>query len=904
MGVTGIALVLNMLFATTIQVRLAQYSMVENIVTIADTIVDLSPDVFSVLRKESADKLLDVLKAEPDIEIAIIYNTENVGFSSYLNPKNASQAVLPNQVGPDGNEFVFQQKTIKLKLFHPILVDGQRIGTLYILAGINKIYGHFLQFFISLFLSLFVILIITIFISSRFQRVFTEPISELAIIARNVSQKGDYSVRVQSHSNDEIGRLVVDFNNMLEAIQIRDEELSDHRHNLEALVRERTEELREKRDEALAAANAKSEFLANMSHEIRTPMNGVIGVLSLLKDAPLKEDHRRLLETASRSADSLMMIIDDILDFSKIDAGMIEFESVEFNLRQLMEEVALLFIDSIDPDRTDLVCFMPTDVDDHVVGDPTRLRQILSNLVSNAIKFTEHGEVVLRVLIEKRKGEELFLKFLVQDTGIGIPEGSLNTLFDKFTQADGSTTRKYGGTGLGLSVCKQLVEQQGGEIGVESKDGEGACFWFVLPLTTCDFNSPEPVTAQDFSHKRCIIVDDNATNRMLLVHYLENSGIQISTCASGEDMLDVMRNLSIKGDLPDLVLLDYHMPNMNGLELAAVIKKSYGINTPRLVMLSSGNLPVKIVRDAGIHDLICKPVRRNQFLKVLNGQRALETAFSDDETTLSSVERNLEHEESLLSGRILLVDDEPINQKVALAILNKYGLGADLAVDGGEAVQMVKKETYDLVLMDIQMPGMSGYEATKIIRQWEAGTSKKRVPIVAMTANAMESARNKCLEIGMDDFITKPIKPDMLFKRLMPWLGKSYESATGNNTLMASNYDEAIWNKGDALDLVGGDESLLKDMANVFLKRVDKLLGNIHSAIEGKQSLGLDDSAHAYKGAVSHFSAHRVKTLAEKLEKKGEIGDFRNTEELLKELREESNTLCTALHSFCLDSSG
>lgn len=892
MGVTTVGLLCYTLLAIYSHVNLVRKSMVENMTVLGEAIIDLSPKKFNALNQDSANELLISLKVESDIDMAVIYNPKNIAYSVYMKDQMAARAVLPNKVEPDGYRYRWYQNHLKIQLFQPIVFKGERVGTLYILSGIGRLYTYLVQFGIALMASFAGILVLTYLLSSRLQRSIVQPLSSLASTARSISSQGDYSVRVLRTSHDEIGDLVSDFNNMLEAIQVREEELDEHRHNLEVLVSERTEELQKKTDEALQAANAKSEFLANMSHEIRTPMNGVIGVLSLLQDADLGEEHRKLLETASRSADSLLMIINDILDFSKIDAGMVDFEEVPFDLRELMEEATLLFVDSINAQATDLICFVPNNVKTSLLGDPTRLRQVIGNLLSNAIKFTEEGEVVLRVEVVEKDLEKQLLRFSIDDTGVGILENSMEGLFEKFTQGDGSTTRKYGGTGLGLSICRHLVELQGGEIGAESTLGKGSRFWFTLPVKLDDNrDSIEGTGNGDLAYKSCIIVDDNATNRLLLEHYLADIEMKLYVCKSAREVLDLMHNLSLKDECPDLILLDYHMPYMDGVELASIISQSYAKEQPEMVMLSSGILSRSVIAAAGISNLVYKPIRKHQLLGVLKAGKV---------NAASQVGRPGTHviaqKEEKLSGKVLLVDDEMINQKVAETILKKFGLRVELASTGFEAISLIRKNSYDLILMDIQMPELSGYQTTELIRKWEQEQNKEPTAIVAMTANAMESAREKCLAVGMNDFITKPIKPDALFERLKPFI--QLVPTEPESCIPGSSSVFTTWDMEGALTLVGGDEDLLKKMMVLFLERVEMLLENLVSANEQKDASKVNDSAHALKGALNHFCSVSLGEMSRELEVKGRGGDLTGSDELVEKIQHDMPFLLEELRLF------
>jgi signal transduction histidine kinase/DNA-binding response OmpR family regulator len=901
MGITGLALFLYYVVSITYHFRAIQQVTVDNLDALTDIIVNMTSPTSTSFTRDWKDDMIKALRGDQDVEKGVIFSADGSILATYINPAAQVEKGLPVTVKKEGDEFFVRNGIIKFAIFHPILLNGKRIGTLYLLLSLKNLTVQLARSAIFLLLSLVCILLLVLIFSSQLRRLITNPVSALAATARKITESGDYKIRLEKGNEDEIGALIDDFNTMLEVICQRDTELSEHKLHLEMQVEERTEQLRLKRDEALAAAKAKSEFLANMSHEIRTPMNGVIGVLSLLKDAPLSEEYRRLLQTATRSADSLLLIINDILDFSKIEAGKIDFESIVFDLRDLMEEVTLLFMEAANMKNIDLFCFVPTDVDTQVLGDPTRLRQIITNLLSNAIKFTEQGEVVLQVVLIKRQDGLQLLRFSVEDTGIGISPAPLKGLFTKFTQADGSTTRKYGGTGLGLSVCKQLVEMQNGEIGVDSEKGKGTIFWFTLPMKVVEDEIRE-ASCEDLGGRNFLIVDDNATNRLIIEHYLRPGDVEVSSCETGDQAITAIKGMASLGKHFDTVLLDYHMPGKDGLQVAEEIRKEFGSDAPELVLLSSeGRVREKAIT-AGIKTIIYKPIRLNQFYNALSVRPKME---QEADSRIESQDHT-----PALQGEILLVDDEVINQKVGAAILKRIGIEPDIANNGKEALKMIEEKQYDLVLMDIQMPELSGFDATEEIRRKELLYGLSRIPIIAMTANAMESTRQQCLAIGMDDFIAKPIKPDILKERLEPWLKnrrsgsheweKPFSEGDEEEREEGKPADGKTWDKEKALQFVGGDESLLRDLATLFLQRSAALLKNVERAIETKDPAALHSAAHAYKGAVNHFSAARIRALAFALENKGRSGDLAGTQSLFDRLRQNCHDLQEELRIYAM----
>jgi signal transduction histidine kinase/CheY-like chemotaxis protein len=537
--------------------------------------------------------------------------------------------------------------------------------------------------------------------------------------------------------------------------------------------------------DALKAANrAKSEFLANMSHEIRTPMNGVLGMTELLLDTGLTETQRRYAQTVHHSGESLLHIINDILDFSKIEAGKMELDTVDFNVRETAEEVAELLAGRAHAKGLELLCDIDDDVPALVGGDSGRLRQVLMNLVGNAVKFTERGEVAVTV---KRAptGKVLapagscVLLFSVRDSGIGIDPEARSRLFKAFVQADGSTTRRFGGTGLGLVICKQLVEMMGGEIDIESRPGEGSTFWFTATLAVAEVAGALPEPAKNLAGQRVLIVDDNPANCAILARYVSGWGMANEAADRGERALTMLRAAAARGTPYDVALIDMKMPGMNGMELGKAIGTDRALAKTRLIMLSS--VPSRdmeaLSREAGFAACLSKPVGRAALYRCIAGVTGLAAAPQPAARQVPAP--HLQAQQSSLTARVLVVEDNRVNQEICSAMLRALGCEADLASDGRAGVEAAFKGDYDVVLMDCQMPVMDGFEAATTIRAREAelntesrasGQPPRRMPIVALTANAMQGDRERCLAAGMDDYLAKPFKKEQLRAILEPWM--------------------------------------------------------------------------------------------------------------------------------------
>jgi signal transduction histidine kinase/DNA-binding response OmpR family regulator/HPt (histidine-containing phosphotransfer) domain-containing protein len=891
-------------------------SEVADLGALAQVLARSSQEALQFNDRKLAAQILAAAQERPALVAAVLYDRRGHPFAAWRaeGSEGAQLASLPD-LGQEALEEATRAASRpwlpSLRIYRQVAPDapGEPAGALMVEADVRPLWLRLLRALGVMAAALACAMLVAWLLARRVRRSIADPIAKLINTAQKVAASQNYTLRIAHQRTDELGALIDSFNNMLAQVEGRGQALTHHRDELERQVSVRTEQLEKAKNAAEAASRAKSAFLATMSHEIRTPMNGVLGMAEMLLGTELSETQRNYTQLVKQSGEHLLVIINDILDFSKIEAGKLTVEYINFNLWDLLDDIHTVYTPQAGAKRIELYFDIANDIPVAICGDPNRLRQIMANLLGNAIKFTNEGRILARVRIASEDNQAVMLRFEVHDTGIGISREARGRIFEAFSQADDSTTRKYGGTGLGLAISKQLVELMGGAIGVDHARPQGSVFWFTVAFDKRRVDPDGPGEQQHtIEGLRVLVVDQQDSSRVGLERHLNAWRVDCDGADSADEALERLHEAARDGRPYDAAILDMELAHTSGLLLAAGIKGDPATRATRLILLSPEKLAADPVqrREAGVAYQLIKPARAADLFACLatrpRGQVAPAPRFVPPQ--------RLRHEpERARVRRVLLAEDNPVNVEVARAMLESLDLEVDCARNGEEALNASRSGTYDCVLMDCQMPVMDGFAATAAMRREEREAGRGRtLPIIAITANALQGDREACLAAGMDDYLSKPFTQQELAAVIGRWIALPLAATVHHDdepprlppesveVIQRDVINRVALENIRALSRERGD-ALVQKVIAAYVDDTPQQLSTLRRAIDGMDTGNVRRIAHTLKSASANVGADALAALCREMEHLGRADTTEGADVLLTDMEQEFQAVRHSLNA-------
>ena len=873
-----------------------------------------SVDALMFNDRTQAQNTLAALKAKDEISTAVLFDRNGKLFAQYMPAGRAGPTPSAPVMSVDEDALAIANRqgstfwSTRMRLYRPVTgSNNYQIGIVMIEADLTNMWMDILKSLGVIAAAMGGSLIVALILASRFKGSIADPVTKLINAAQKVSASQNYNLRIAHERTDELGTLIDSFNDMLAQIEGRGAALTHHRDELERQVGVRTEQLEKAKNAAEAASRAKSAFLATMSHEIRTPMNGVLGMTEMLLGTALTESQRNYTKLVKRSGEHLLVIINDILDFSKIEAGKLSIEYINFNLWDLLDDINNIYTPQAQAKSLALDFDIANDIPIAICGDPNRLRQIMANLLGNAIKFTDRGQILAKVQVVNEDGPTVGLRFEVHDTGIGVSRDARTRIFEAFSQADNSTTRKYGGTGLGLAISRQLVELMGGTIGVDNASGsQGSVFWFTVSFDKRRVEPDEPgANLKAIEGMRVLIVDEQQESREEMEQQLTEWRVATECAVTAMEAVEKLSAAGRAGKPYDVAIIDMDLQRTSGLSLAAAMKKHPATSATRILLISDNRLAADPVqrREAGVAYQLIKPARAGDLFECILTRPRTKAVVAPAPQPPAQVAHAAPEQLTGLKPprvrRVLLAEDNPVNVEVAKAMLDSLGMVVDCARNGEEALQAARQGGYDVVLMDCQMPVMDGFAATTEIRRHEQANGRGRtLPIIAITANALQGDREACLAAGMDDYLSKPFTQQQLGAVIGRWIGMPIAASVHHDDeppVLPRNTREVIQRVVINRHALENIRALSNDRGNALVHKViaayvDDTPGHLRTlrnAITGIDPGKLRKVAHSLKSSSANVGAETLAQMCKEMETLGRTDTTDGAAVILTDMEQE-----------------